>query len=132
MKFNKCRQKNGTSSLRDKIGVTQVELAALLLVNRSVIAMNEIGNRPLPGNAHLKIGLLEINLANGVAFNPEEIHAHPAEQPLDVLINELTAESLAKEATCRKTAAKLQTQLATLTKMYNTPHIRDQKVSLLS
>ncbi len=118
MKFFKARKNEGISSLRDKLGLTQDELAEILMINRSSLAMNEQRRRPLPGNAILKIALLEITLVKSNKHQGRSTAAHPSERNMDTLINEMAAQSLLKESTCMVRAEKLKTQLASILIMY--------------
>lgn len=118
MKRYRRKQNEGISALRQKLGLTQGELADILMITRSALGMNELGQRTLPGKALMKIAMLEINLAKSIDFQRRGATTHPSELRIHKELNEVADQSLARETACWKKADTLKTQLATITNAY--------------
>lgn len=119
MKNSKHRKSNdGIAAIRKKLGLTQHEMAEILQITRSSLVMNELGARPLPGQALLKLSLLEINLATGTDMQRVSQLAHPAERMQSKDLTDACNRSTERENTCLMQVDKLASKLATITNRY--------------
>ncbi|HEV7781649.1 MAG TPA: helix-turn-helix transcriptional regulator [Chitinophagaceae bacterium] len=109
--------------LREKLGLSQIQLAQQLGVSKAAISMVESDRRTLPGAALLKLVELEKKMTAAIDSNtltgfPEhnkdlpveatQEFSQPRQQQYDIQLNHLTAKLEVMEARYKKLRAQLQ------------------------
>ncbi len=111
MKSIKLRAKNeAIRGLREKLGITQSELAEILQVARSTLAMHEGKERPLPSVPLLKLAVLQIRLSELPEMNSAKA-PHPSEHIFLASSLEASRCMTEREAKCRAQSKRLNEEL---------------------
>jgi transcriptional regulator with XRE-family HTH domain len=110
MKFRHLK-KQGYAALREKLGLSQTQLAEQLGISKATVSMAESGRRSLPTAALLKIAALEIKLAAAMETGP----VHETEKSNIDLPAEAPPEfSQLCQQQCEQQLYKLTTKLETM------------------
>jgi transcriptional regulator with XRE-family HTH domain len=108
----------GIRAIRERLGLTQKELADLLQVGRSTVLMNERGERSLPGPAVLRAARLEIKLAAAPAIGREKLNWHPSEKLQDSDRRHALGLMTDRENKCRLQSHQLSAKLDSISALY--------------
>lgn len=104
--------------LRNQLGLTQVELAELLNVGRTTFRMYEQRGRTLPGQALLKLSLMQIKIDGGLLARAEHLQPHALEEPLNEECQKAADAMWKREDKCRKAIKKLSANLTGMKLLY--------------
>ena len=117
-RLNSYVVKTGLVATRQRMRLSQTELALELGVSRSLVALVELNKRSLPAAALIKMASLEIQLAGaGFSDQPAKHRAPVLEQPTEP--GPMLAAPDMRAVFCRHRSIKLQQQLLAMADRYN-------------